>query len=160
MEPLAKFFTVKEGLDRVILSPLLFVLAADFLQTLLNAACAEGNLCLPLPQRSDPDFPILQYVDSDDTLIFMQGDESQLVFLKNLLHSFGESTGLKVNSEKSFMVPINVQEQKFDSLATAFGCSKGTLPFTYLGLPLSIVKPTVADFWPLVTKCERRLMSI
>jgi hypothetical protein len=35
---------------------------------------------------------------------------------------------------------------------------KSTLPFTYLGLPLSLTKPTVADFWPLVSNCERRLV--
>ena len=58
------------------------------------------------------------------------------------------------------MVPINVQQDKFDELAISFGCAKGTLPFTYLGLPLSISKPTVADFKPLVNKCERRLISI
>lgn len=55
--------------------------------------------------------------------------------------------------------PINVSEDRFHLLATTFGCSKGSLPFTYLGLPLSITKPTVADFWPLVTKCEQRLVS-
>lgn len=140
------------------LSPLLFVLAADFLQTLLIAACSDGDLDLPMPLRSDQDFPILQY--ADDTLIFLQGDADQLIFLKNLLNKFGESTGLKVNYEKSSMVPINVDEQKFSDLAATFGCSKGSLPFTYLGLPLSITKPTVADFWPLVTKCERRLVSV
>jgi hypothetical protein len=58
------------------------------------------------------------------------------------------------------MVPINVQEDDFTQLANVFGCSKGSLPFTYLGLPLSLSRPTVADFWPLVTKCERRLVSI
>lgn len=144
------------------LSPLLFVLAADFLQTLLNAACSNGNLNLPIPLNHDLDFPILQY--ADDTLIFMQGDSDQLiflrVFLRGLLNTFGESTGLKVNYDKSFMVPINVQQDKFDELASSFGCAKGTLPFTYLGLPLNISKPTIADFWPLVNKCERRLTSI
>jgi hypothetical protein len=49
------------------------------------------------------------------------------------------------------MVPINLQEQKFDELANVFGCSKGSFPFTYLGLPLSIARPSVDDFWPLVT---------
>jgi hypothetical protein len=58
------------------------------------------------------------------------------------------------------MVPININEERFNLLAHTFGCSKGTLPFTYLGLPLSLTKPTVADFWPLVSKCERRLTSI
>jgi hypothetical protein len=113
---------------------------------------------LPLPLRNDQDFPILQYVD--DTLIFIQGDIDQLFFLNGLLHKFGESTGLKVNYDKSFMVSINISDERFDELSTSFGCSKGSLPFTYLGLPLSITKPTVADFWPLVNKCERRLVSI
>lgn len=35
-----------------------------------------------------------------------------------------------------------------------------SLPFTYLGLPLCLTKPTVVDFWPLVSKGERRLSSI
>jgi hypothetical protein len=89
-----KFFHCNRGVRQGDpLSPLLFVLAADFLQTLLNAACISGDLRLPIPLRSDQDFPILQY--ADDTLIFMQGDTDQLIYLKNLLNKFGESTGLK-----------------------------------------------------------------
>jgi len=58
------------------------------------------------------------------------------------------------------MVPINVLEEKLDILAGTFGCSKGSLPFTYLGLPLSIDRPIAHDFLPLVTKCETRLTGI
>ena len=57
------------------------------------------------------------------------------------------------------MVPVNVSDDRLGLLATSFGCSKGSLPFTYLGLPLSLTKPTVANFWPLATKCERRLVA-
>jgi len=39
-------------------------------------------------------------------------------------------------------------------------CKEGSLPFTYLGLPLGITKPKVEDFLPLVSKCERRLQAI
>jgi len=80
-------------------------------------------------------------------------------FFEAILQNFTESTGLKANYSKSMMIPINVAEDKFDLLAQSFGCSKGSLPFTYLGLPLSLYKPTVADFWPLVNRCERRLVS-
>lgn len=83
-----------------------------------------------------------------------------MVFLKAILNSFAESTGLKVNYSKSVMVPINISDDRFDILAQTFGCTKGTLPFTYLGLPLSLTRPTVADYWPLVNKCERRLSSV
>lgn len=54
------------------LSPLLFVLAADFLQDLINKAKDMNLLKLPIPLQSDSDFPVLQY--ADDTLIIMEGD--------------------------------------------------------------------------------------
>lgn len=139
------------------LSPLLFVLAADFLQSMINKAKDMGLLRLPIPSSSN-DFPVIQY--ADDTLIVVEGDVRQLFFLRSLLNSFSMSTGLKVNFGKSMMVPINVSDDKLDILARTFGCSKGSLPFTYLGLPLSIDRPRAQDFLPLVSKCERRLTGV
>lgn len=75
------------------------------------------------------------------------------------LQDFAASTGLKVNYSKSMMVPINISEQRTHFLAQTFGCSIGSLPFTYLGLPLGLTKPKVEDFTPIVSKCERRLIS-
>lgn len=51
----------------------------------------------------------------------------------------------------------NLESDRTASLAQLFGCVVGTLPFTYLGLPLGLTKLSVVDFLPLVTKCERRL---
>jgi hypothetical protein len=76
-----------------------------------------------------------------------------------MLQSFFDSTRLRVNFNKSFMVPININEEKFNYLVSTFGCAKGSLPFTYLGLPLGITKPRIEEFLPFVTKCERRLVS-
>ena len=139
------------------LSPLLFVLAANLLQSILNKALNLGLFKLPVPLNSSPDFPILQY--ADDTLIIMEACGRQLFTLKALLDSFASSTGLKVNFSKSMMVPINLNAQKLNHLASTFGCKIGSLPFTYLGLPLGLTKPRVDDFLPLVTRCERRLIS-
>jgi len=132
------------------LSPLLFVLAADLLQSILNKAKNLG-LHLPISLPFSSDFPMIQY--ADDTLIIMEGDAMQLFFLKSVLNS-SESTGLKVNYIKSHMVPINISEDKFNHLANNCGCAKGSLPFTYLGL-----QPRIEDYLPFVTKCERRLAS-
>jgi len=140
------------------LSPLLFVLAADYLQSLLNRAKDMGLINLPIPISSETSFPVIQY--ADDTLIVMEGDAKQLFFLKTLLQNFSESTGLNINFSKSSMLPINISEGKLDLLARTFGCAKGTLPFTYLGLPLGTTKPRVIDFLPLVNKCERRLGGV
>jgi hypothetical protein len=154
----AKSFTAEEELGRGdTLSPLLFVLVADLLQSILNKAKDLNLLKLPLPLRHTSDFPIIQY--ADDTLIVMEACSNQLMVLKALLQTFGDSTGLKVNYNKSVMLPINVQEDRLQHLARTFGCDRGTLPFTYLGLPLGLTKPKVIDFSPLVNRCERRLAA-
>jgi hypothetical protein len=86
------------------LSPLLFVLAADFLQTLINKAKEQGQLRLPIPCKSDRFFLVVQY--ADDTLIIMEGCTNQLLILKDILNVFSQATGLKVNYNKSMMVQL------------------------------------------------------
>jgi hypothetical protein len=58
------------------------------------------------------------------------------------------------------MAPINVPDDKFEILSRTLDCAKGSLPFTYLGLPLSLTRPNIVDYWPLVSRCERRLVSV
>jgi hypothetical protein len=41
------------------------------------------------------DFLVLQY--ADDTLIILEGDPKQIHFLKSVINTFSEVTGLKVN---------------------------------------------------------------
>lgn len=75
----------------------------------------------PLPSEACPDFPIVQYADG--TLIIMQACQGQLFCLKALLNTFADSTGLKVNYNKSFMVPINASdEKKMDILTKTLNC--------------------------------------
>jgi hypothetical protein len=89
----------------------------------------------------------------------MESCPTQLMILKEILEVFSLATGVKVNYNKSMMVSINVPQAKLNLLAATFNCTKGTLPFTYLGLPLGTTKPRVEDFLPLVTNCERRLQA-
>ena len=70
------------------------------------------------------------------------------------------SFDVQFSPKKNQQTPINVSDTKLDILSKTPGCSKGSLPFTYLGLPLSLTRPTVSDYWPLVSRCERRLVSI
>jgi hypothetical protein len=71
------------------LSPLLFVLAADLLQSIINKAKDMGLLRLPIDVGYTNDFPILQY--ADDTLLIMEACPRQLFVLKALLNSFAIS---------------------------------------------------------------------
>jgi hypothetical protein len=139
------------------LSPLLFVLAADLLQSIINKAKDCGILKLPIPFSCGSDFPIIQY--ADDTIMILEACPKQLFFLKVMLNSFADSTGLHVNYNKSNIYPINVSEQKMTVLANTFHYKVGSLPFTYLGLPLGLRKPNLETFLPLIQKIERRLAS-
>lgn len=59
------------------LSPLLFVLAAYLLQSIVNKAANLEVLKHPLGQSFQGDYPVIQYVD--DTLIVMPADARQLL---------------------------------------------------------------------------------
>ena len=91
-----KTFLCKRGLRQWDpLSPLLFVLAADLLQTVINNAKDQGLLKLPIITGASNDFPVIQY--AHDTLVIMEACPTQLTVLKDLLNTFAQSTWLKVN---------------------------------------------------------------
>jgi hypothetical protein len=101
------------------------------------------------------DFPIVQY--ANDTLLIMQACPQQLLVLKNLLKIFVDATGLRVNYSKSCLLPVNIDAYHLQFLANTFGCAVGSLPFSYLGLPLGTSRPTIKDLTPIVDQLERRL---
>jgi len=142
---IGKTFHCKRGVSQGDpLSPLLFVLAVDLLQSIINKATQLGHLRLPIPAPT-LDFPIIQY--ADDTLIVMEASTTQLFFLKGILQSFSDSTSPKINFSKSMMVPINLSNEKLNHLARTFGCATGSFPFTYLGLPMGLSRPKVDVFF-------------
>lgn len=112
------------------LSPYLFLLVADVLQSMIKKAGASirhpliDNVC-----------PVLQYADG--TLILVRAAEADVDCLKQCLDLFAEATGLKINFHKSTMVSMHVPEALVDSLATILQCKRDTFPQTYLGLLLS-----------------------
>jgi hypothetical protein len=138
------------------LSPLLFVLGGDLLQSAVNSLLDRGELQLPIP-TSVSEFPIVQY--ADDTLSILPPDSAQLASLKTLLVKFTATTGLAVNYHKSCMLPINVPDDEIQLLAMEFGCTVGSFPFTYLGLPMGTTRPGIQDLSPLVCRIERKLTA-
>jgi hypothetical protein len=92
------------------MSPLLFVLAAELLQCIINKAHQQGLFQIPIPSRDVAGFPIIQY--ADDTIMIMKASKRELLCLKDLLESYGQSTGLMINYAKSCLVPLNISEEK------------------------------------------------
>ncbi|KAG6729257.1 hypothetical protein I3842_01G018300 [Carya illinoinensis] len=92
---------------------------------------------------------------ADDTLIFCEADYNQVRVLKALLLCFEAASGLKVNLDKSEIVPIGgVQRLRF--LANILGCNS-VRPMTYLGLPLGAASRAAPLWDTVIEKVERRL---
>ena len=63
------------------------------MQSVVNKMLLDGILSLPI-DCNDKDFPIIQY--ADDAILLPPADEAQLVALRDMLHVFAESTGLRL----------------------------------------------------------------
>lgn len=116
---------------------------------------AQNLISKPIVAQPNSDFPVIQY--ADDTVLIIPACEQQLEQLKNLLLHFSVYTGLRINYEKSITVPINTPVDHMEVLASKLGCKIGSLPFTYLGLPLTLSKPKLDDFSPVLKRIDKRL---
>jgi hypothetical protein len=71
----------------------------------VNDASTRGEVSLPIHMILVKN-AIIQY--AHDTLMILRVDIEQLENLKFLLMTFGSSTSLRVNFQKTSIVPINV----------------------------------------------------
>ncbi|KAL4189382.1 hypothetical protein AMTRI_Chr08g165150 [Amborella trichopoda] len=91
----------------------------------------------------------LQY--ADDILIFCDVDSFQVTNIVRFLKICEVTLGLKVNFHKSSMVGINCSDDLIMDLANMMGCEVGSFPLTYLGLPISDSRLSIA-VWVLYLK--------
>ena len=101
-------------------------------------------------------FSISHLLYADDTIIFCEAKEDQLLYLNWILLSFEASSGLKINLNKSKLIPIGAVEN-LDALVVELGCRTEHLPTTYLGLPLGAAHESVAIWDSIEEKMHKRL---
>jgi hypothetical protein len=65
-------------------------------------------------------------------------------------------TGLKVNMSKSEMVPVGVVGNMAE-LAITLSCKIGSLPMTYLGMPLGAALKSKLVWNPILENMDSRL---
>lgn len=133
------------------LSPLLFNLVADALSEMLN------NAKQAVPHLVPGGLTHLQY--ADDTILFMTNTEENIVTVKFLLYCYEAMSGLKINYQKSEIMVIGGDEMETQRVADLFNCQAGKMPFTYLGIPISMNKLTNADLDIPPNKIEKRLAT-
>ncbi|GJN29104.1 hypothetical protein PR202_gb17297 [Eleusine coracana subsp. coracana] len=81
----------------------------------------------------------------------------EVTHLKDLLDLFSTAIGLKINFNKSTVVPMHVPADTIPHCVDILGCKEEGFPQTYLGLPLSNEKLRLNAFAPLTGRPERYL---
>lgn len=139
------------------LSPLLFNLVADALSEMLNRAKEAGHLEGLVPQLVPGGLTHLQY--ADDTILFLANTEENIATIKFLLYCYEEMSGLKINYQKSEVIVIGGDESDTLRVANLFNCKSGKLPFSYLGIPVSVDKLSATNLNIPAAKIEKRLAT-
>jgi len=94
---------------------------------------------------------------ADDAVIFLRPGRTDLLVIRNILDLFGHASGLHTNLVKSSISPIHCSENELSIIVELLSCSIKEFPCTYLGLPLSINKPTKEVLLPLIDKVADHL---
>ncbi|GJX33853.1 hypothetical protein Tco_0245410 [Tanacetum coccineum] len=81
-------------------------------------------------------------------------DMNNIIRLSNV---FFLASGLRINVHKSSFYGIGVSNKDIETMARVTGCSEGSMPFTYLGLPIGVNMNRLMYWQGLIDKFEARL---
>jgi hypothetical protein len=135
------------------LSPMLFILVMDVLNSLFAKAGNEG-LLQPLSRRMAGQRVSLY---ADDVALFIKPIEEELQITRDILRVFGEASGLQTNIQKSNIIPISCAEDSLTTIQDILPCTISDFPCKYLGLPLSNKKLRKRDLMPWIEKIADKL---
>nr|ABN05720.1 RNA-directed DNA polymerase (Reverse transcriptase) [Medicago truncatula] len=140
------------------LSPFLFLLAAEGLHVMMKAM-VDASLFRGYRVGSGNEVVVSHLQFADDTLLLGEKSWANVRALRTVLILFEAVSGLKINFHKSLLVGVNVADSWLTEAASLLNCKVGSLPFTYLGLPIG-GNPRRLSFWePVVHRIKSRLSS-
>ncbi|CAJ2661953.1 unnamed protein product [Trifolium pratense] len=138
------------------ISPLLFVMVMEYMHRTLQRL------------KKVPDFNfhskcenlnIINLSFADDLLIFTRGDKKSVELVMAKIHDFSRSTGLHVNPSKCKVFYGGVEEHVKDCIRAVTSFTEGSLPFRYLGIPLTSKKLSIHHYMPLVDRIVERIRN-
>ncbi|KAJ9709590.1 hypothetical protein PVL29_001191 [Vitis rotundifolia] len=154
----AGFFSSSKGLRQGDpLSPYLFVMGREVLSVLITSA-VEGAFisgCSIWRDRGQA-VSISYLLFADDTIVFCEAKKEHLTHLSWILFWFEAASGLKINLDKSEIIPVG-EVDEVDELAAELGCRVGQLPATYLRLPLGVPNKVISAWDEVEERMRRRL---
>ena len=152
------FFCSSKGLRQEDpLSPILFLIMMEVFSRMLRRVEGAGLIRgFEAEGRRGGGECVSHLLFADDTVLFCDADVEQILHIRLLLLSFQAVTDLKVNVQKSEMVPIE-EVDDVHALAEILGCNVETLPMSYLGMPLGASHNSPSIWNPILEKIEQKL---
>ncbi|XP_074301629.1 uncharacterized protein LOC141633031 [Silene latifolia] len=149
------FFKGKRGLRQEDpLSPLLFTLCMEYLSR-IHAIVAQQEdfrfhpLCGPTRLN--------HLLFADDLLLFCKGTDSSIMWMLRAFAAFCVASGLCLNKNKYEIYYNGVKTDTLDAILQVSGFHRGTLPFRYLGNPLSSKKLTMNEWMKIIDRIVARI---
>ena len=152
------FFNSSRGLRQGDpLSPYLFVIGMETFSRLIHRAVRGGFLsgCRIKGRRGDEAL-VSHLLFADDTLVFCDTSQDQMAYLSWLLMWFEAISGLRINLDKSEILPVG-RVENLELLAHEVGCKVGRLPTSYLGIPLGANHKSMAVWDGVEERFRKRL---
>ena len=139
------------------LSPLLFLLVMEVLSRLLRRTEIGGFLSgFQASPNTSGGLHISHLLFTDDTILFCDASEEQLLHIRMVLIFLEAIIGLKVNIGKSEIVPVG-EVGNLDALARILCCKVSCLPMSFLGMPLGAHYKDSSIWNPIIERMEKRL---
>jgi hypothetical protein len=135
------------------LSPMLFILAMEPLQCLLEHATVEEVLS-PLNARVAH---LRASFYADDAALFVNTRKVDITATQHILQLFGAASGLQTSIPKCVAFPVACEGLDLEDVLQDFGRTLGSFPCRYLGLPLGFRKPKKIEVQPVFYAAVSRL---
>jgi len=135
------------------LSPMLFIIAMDVLHRLFQKAAADGVM----RKMEPPEIKFQCSLYADDVILFIRPHVQEARVVKQILHIFGEASGLETNLAKCSITPIYGGEDSLEEIVSILGCQVQQFPIRYLGLPLSTKQIPKSHFQSVVKGVARKM---
>ncbi|KAE8781931.1 ABC transporter G family member 37 [Hordeum vulgare] len=143
---------VKQG-DPI--SPMPFNLAVDALAGIFDKAKLAGHL-QGVVGHLIPGGGVTHLQYANDTMIMVEGSDSDIAHLKFLLLCFEEMSRIKINIDKSEVVVLGYSKAEQHRIADNLNCRLSSFPVSYLGMPLAESRILLSGFDPLVERVASR----
>lgn len=150
-----KPFAAKKGLRQGDpMSPFLFAIGMEYLTRCLKQMQDTGDFNYhPKCEK----LGVSHLMFADDLLLFARADVPSVQILYQTFQKFSQASGLEANLDKTEMYMGGVSDSDKQQILHVLPVSLGSLPFKYLGIPLSSKKLTYVQCKPLLEKIIARM---